>query len=279
MVILYRTIPALAALLVASFAGAQGQTALVKQMGIEQKLGATVPKDATFKDDSGKTIRFGDLLGGRPLLVMPVFYRCQTGCLLVTTNLLKTLSKAAKVPLNSEDHELRVGKDFDVVMLGIHPKETWELAQAKKASILADFKQPATAPGWRLLTGDVKEIRRVTDAIGFRYGYDEQRDMVNHPAAAIFITPEGKVSSYIVGTEFPTIVVQENARIAAQNRVGQKAEEFLFGCIMIDPATGKRTIVYKNVLRLACVITLVVLVGSILRMNQKAKKESASHGA
>ncbi len=223
-------------------------------MGIDQKLGATIPKDVPFKDETGRDIKFGDLLKGRPVVLIPIFYNCQTGCFLITQGLLKTIAKA------NQSNELVVGKDFDLVMLSIHPKETPELARDKKSEMIATLGRPDAAPSWHLLTGTLPNIHRVTDAIGFTYKYDPVKNLINHPTCSVILSPEGKISAYTIGNEFPTKVLLRDLDLARTNQVGEKADQsFMFGCIMVDPATGKTTVVVERVVQLGCIATLIVL--------------------
>lgn len=270
------------ALGLAAFAPAQdldgkGQSSLTASMGITQKLGDAVPKDAAFKDESGKSIQFGDLFGKRPIVLVPIFYACRTGCPLVIDGVLKTIAKA-----NKAENEMIVGRDFDVVLLGIHPKETPELAAAKKKLILNAVEPPQAdaswrtyaEKGWHCLTGDEASIRKITDAVGFKYKYDPVKDLINHPTCTIFLTTDGHVSSYTIGNDFPTTVVKDDLSIAAKNEVGDPADQsMMFGCIMIDPATGKIRVVVQNIMRVAGALTLLIVGGSIISMSVKTKRE------
>lgn len=257
----------------APVAHAQSPQDITKLIGIDQKLGNPVPKDAVFKDETGKSIQFGDLLGKRPLVVVPVFYQCGSACVAVTDNLMKTLLAGTKGNI------LRVSRDFDVVFVSIDPRETPDLAIRKKNTLVGGYGQPGTEGGWHLLTGELSQVRRLTDALGFRYTYDEASGRINHPTGIMFLTPNGLVSSYIVGIQFPTQIMLDDVARAAKNEIGPKSESFLFGCIMQDPVTGKRSLVIENVVRMFGAITLVILVAAILKMSLGARHRSASQGA
>jgi protein SCO1 len=256
------------------------QEKLTDKMGITQRLGAYVPTDVAFTDETGKQVQFGDLLGERPVILIPLFYRCTTMCISITDGLVKTLSKATR------NDSLKPGRDFDVVMLGIHPKETHELAMAKKIEIFNILTPPAgrtedtvwrnsAERGWHLLTGDMQSVRQITDAVGFKFSYDEQKDLINHPTCSIILTPDGKISSYTIGNGFPTKVLEDAIETAALNEVGRKADQsFMFGCIMLDPNTGKYTLVIQNVLRLAGILTVLIIAASIFTMSMKERRKS-----
>lgn len=263
---------ALASVLVApAFAQRPQESEIARSMGITQKLGAAIPLDVPFVDETGRDIKFGELFGKRPVVVIPLFYQCQTGCALITDSLLKVLAKGTKGDI------LKVGRDLDVVMLGIHPKETYELAANKKRLVINALAVPGQKidagdleANWHMVTGTEENIRKVTDAIGFKYYYNAKKNIVRHPTMSVIVTPDGKISSYTIGNNFPTKVLQDDLRIAAKNEVGVKADQsFLFGCIMLDPVTGKTRLVVENIVRLAGVLTLLILVTAIVRMSIK----------
>lgn len=244
------------------------QADVTRQIGIQQMLGNRVPADAVFRDEYGKTIRFGDLLGKRPLVVAPIWYQCTTACMVVQDSLMKTLAKATK------GDRLIVGRDMDVVFVSINPKETPDLALRKKNVLTSLYKRPESDAGWHFLTGDDANIHKVTDALGFRYTYDPQTDRINHSVGIMFVSPQGTVSSYILGADYPTEVMADNLKRAERNEVGPKADTVLLGCIMIDPLTGKRSLVIENVVRLAAFIFMLGVFGWVGSMIVASKKQA-----
>jgi protein SCO1/2 len=217
---------------------------------IDQHLGIQVPLDASFRDRTGKTVAFGDLFEGRPAIVLPIFYNCTGVCNLELRGTMETLRQMKG---------RKLGKDFDVIVVGIHPKETPDLAQGKYEATVADLRQPGTEGGWKFLVGDRDNIHRVTDALGFYYTYDEGRDAIDHPSGIMFLTPQGKVSSYIYGATYTPDAFERNLDLATKNKVGEKAEEIFFGCIHVDPVTGERSLVIRNVLKVMGFMTLAIM--------------------
>jgi protein SCO1/2 len=253
-------------------------------MGLDQRLGAYTPKDATFRDENGKTVKFGDYFkSGRPVLLVPIFFTCKTMCVNIADALVGTLAKATKT------HSLKPGTDFDVVMLSINHKETPELARGKKMEIFnmltppqggsTDEKWRAEAEsGWHMLTGTEENVRAITNAVGFKFSYDHKTDLINHPSASMVLTPKGQVSSYIVGPMFPTTVLKTDLTMAAKGEVGEAVDQsFMFGCIRLD-ASGRYTPVVENIVRLGCVITVLLLGGFILKMILMERRKARLQG-
>ena len=233
-----------------------------KAVRVEQNLGKPVPLDAAFQDRTAKALKFGDLLEGKPVIVLPIFYRCTGVCNLELRSTLDTLKKMKG---------RRLGKDFDVVIVGIHPKETPDLAEGKFKASVAELAQPGTEKGWKFLVGDYENIHRVTDALGFFYTYDERKDAIDHPSAIMFLTPRGVISSYIFGADYSPAEFEKNLDLATKNEVGKKAEEIFFGCIHVDPVTGKRSLVIRNVLKVLGVATLAIMAFSFMVLTGRAQ--------
>ena len=239
------------------------------QMKIEQKLGSQVPADARFNDDRGKSITFGSILGRRPIILLPMFFQCRGICGKETDNLLKTIARM---------EDKAVGRDYDVVLLSIHPEETSELAHNKKVSLLKVMKGDTNDAGYHFLTGEMAEIRKVTNAVGFGFDYDPKDGRINHPAGLMILTPDGRVSQYLMGAEYARKEVEQALAVASQEKVGRKVETVLLGCVMIDPVTGERSLVIENVIRLITGAFALVLFSWIGFMVVKGRKADAAGG-
>lgn len=280
-------------LFVLVFKFGSGQSELTKTMGITQREGITVPKDLMFKDENGNKVRLGDMLQGRPVVLVPIFYSCKTGCAILSDNIMKTLAKA------TSGNILKPGRDLDVLMYSIDPVEDPDLAHARKALIMDSITPHLPTPseteawrtvadkGWHLLTGNEESIHQLSDAIGFKYNYRTVADLektktvnlINHPTCTVFLTSEGKISSYTIGNGFQTKEVEADLAIAQKGGVGRKADQsMMFGCIMIDPATGRNRLVIENVWRLCGVLTVLVLVGVVISMFVKSHRENLASG-
>ena len=55
---------------------------------------------------------------------------------------------------------------------------------------------------WPFLVGEEPSIRALASEVGFHYAYDARTDQYAHPAAAIVLTPRGKVSLILYGVAF-----------------------------------------------------------------------------
>jgi protein SCO1 len=237
-------------------------------VSIEQKLGAQIPFDLPFRDETGQSVTLGQYFKpGRPVVLNLVYYDCPMLC----TEVLNGLSSTFRL-LTFE-----IGKDYEVVTVSFDPREKPELAAAKKKAYLQRLGRPDAAQGWHFLTGDQQSITALTNAVGFHYQWDERLQQFAHATAVMVATPEGKLSHYLYGVDYAPKDLRLALVEASHSRIGSPVDEVLLYCYHYDPRTGKYGAVITNIIRLAGVVTLLIL-GSFLivmfRKESKRKKQS-----
>lgn len=235
------------ALQVPSLAGQTGKQSILDQIGLDQKLNAEIPLDLQFRDSSGRTVRLGQYFGKRPVLLTLVYYECPMLCTLVlngTVRALRTLNFSA-------------GKEFDIVTISINPQETPELAAAKKAQYLDNYRREGGEKGWHFLTGREDQIKQLAAAVGYRYTYDAESKQFAHPSGIILLTPAGKVSRYFYGVEYSPRDIRLGMVEAAKEKIGSPVDQLLLCCYQYDPSTGKYSLQIMNFLRFGGALTVV----------------------
>jgi protein SCO1/2 len=191
----------------------------------------------------------GAAMAGRPTILVIVYYKCTMLCPLLLDGLLRGLKPVS----------FTAGREFSVVVVTVNPRETPDMAAAKKTETLQRYSRPGAAEGWRFLTGDARSIRALTDAVGFRYTYDAENDEFAHPAGLVLLTPQGKVARYFYGIEFSPRDLRLGLVEAAGERIGTPVDQVLLLCYHYDPLTGKYGLVIMNVVRLAGAATVLGL--------------------
>lgn len=215
-----------------------------------QKLNAQAPLGAEFRDESGATVRLGDLLGRRPAILALVYYRCTMLCDQILNGIVRGLR-----PLS-----LRPGRDFDVIAISINPAEDPPLAAAKRLNYVKLYSKDASPAGWHFLTGTEPNIRAVADAVGYHYRYDPKSGIFLHLAGIMVLTPEGKAARYLYGVEFEPKDLKLSLVEASHNRIGSLTDQILLFCCPYDPLTGKYTASVLNLMRVFAGVFLAVLV-------------------
>lgn len=225
----------------------------LEDVGIDQRLNEKVPLDLHFRDETGSDVRLGSYFGDKPVILALVYYQCPMLCTLVLNGLVSSLRALS----------LDAGKDFQVVVVSFDPTETPDLAAAKKATYLEEYRREGAEKGWHFLTGDEKAIRRLTQAVGFRYHYDPTIDQFAHATAITVLTPRGVIARYFYGVEYAPRDVRLGLVEAAHETIGSPVDQLLLFCFHYDVTTGRYSAAVLNLIRLGGVITLLALGGFI----------------
>jgi protein SCO1/2 len=227
---------------------------IVQKVGVDQKLDGQVPLDATFRDESGREVRLGEYFGhGKAVVLTPVYYECPMLCTMTLNGILQAFR-----PLN-----LTIGKDFEVVTVSFDPRETPALAAKKKMTYVGQYKRDGAQAGWHFLTGDEANVRRLMDAIGFRYTFDPGTQQYAHASCIMVLTPEGRISRYFYGLEYSTRDLKWGLVEASQNHYGSRAAAVVLLCYHYDASTGRYSLAITKTLRLAGVLTVLGIGGYV----------------
>ncbi len=134
-----------------------------------------------------------------------------------------------------------------------------------KTPLLQTLRPPGADAGWHFLTSpDEPTIRRLADAVGFRYAYDPVTKQYAHPAGLVVLTPEGRVSQYLFGVNFDPKALQTALTTAAAQKIGSPIEQFLMLCFHFNPISGKYGALIIGILRAAGVLTLLCMGGLLV---------------
>lgn len=226
-----------------------GLPKVLNEVGIQQKLNEQIPLDTEFKNESGQTVKIGEYLGKKPVVLALVYYECPMLCSEVLNGLTGSLKGLS----------LDAGKDFDVVAISFDARENEkpELAKSKKESYLKRYGREGSENGWHFLTGTQDSIDKVTNAVGFSYAWDEDSKQFAHAGAIMILTPDGKLSKYLYGVEYAPRDVKLAIIESSENKIGSPVDQLMLYCFHYNPATGKYGLAILNVIRLGGVLTLL----------------------
>jgi protein SCO1/2 len=221
----------------------------LENVGIEQRLDSQVPPDLAFRDETGKSVQLGDYFGRKPLVLNLVYYRCPMLCGEVLAGLTGSMRMVS----------FDLGHEYDVITVSFDPNETPQTAASKKEEYLRRYGRAGAADGWHFLTGSADSINALTRAVGFQYQYDPKINQYAHATAIMVLTPQGRISRYFYGVDFPPKDLRLGLVEASHGKIGGPVDQVLLYCYHYDPATGKYGAIIANILQLAAGLTILIL--------------------
>ncbi|HEU4406623.1 MAG TPA: SCO family protein [Polyangiaceae bacterium] len=237
--------------------------AALREVGVTERLGQAVPADVRLRDEAGREVRLGAMFSGqKPVLLQFVYHSCPTLCSLVSSGLVASLRE---LPLT-------VGEQFEVLTVSIDPNDTPLVAAEKKEKALAVYGRggEAARAGWHFLTGEAGEVRRFADAVGFAYRYEAEEQQFAHSAALFALTPDGRLSRYLYGIEFPAFDMRLALAEAAEGRtVTSAVDHLLLYCYRYDPMARSYVFFALNLMRAGGAFTVLLLAFWLFRLWRK----------
>ena len=231
-------------------------------IGIEEKLGATVPLDLTFIDEDGRKVRLGDLID-KPTVVSFIYYKCRDVCPLLLGGKAEVLRRLDAVP----------GKEYTALTVSVDELDTPADAREKKKNFLQAIGKPYPAEAWRFLTGDKENIQKLTDAVGFRFRRHE--DIFQHSITLIVLSGKGKIIRYLYGKTFLPFDLKMALTEAEEGRFGPTIAKVLLYCFTYDPK-GKKYVF--NILKVFGTVMVVFLGGFFIFLTRAGKRRTPKEG-
>ncbi|MFN7976170.1 MAG: hypothetical protein U0166_28200 [Acidobacteriota bacterium] len=262
-----RTVPAIAVLLAAPLLAHDRPPSPLDQVRFDQKLGGSVALDATVRDETGREVRFGDLLEGRPAVIAFVKYDCATLCPLALEGLAITLKGVGLEP----------GRDFDVIASSLDPAEgTAEAARARSELVARSGKAGA---GLHFVTAGPTEGTRLMESAGFRAAvYDEKTRQFARERRAGRLSRRGDSPLHLryrgAGARPPL-----RAHRGRRRADGSITDRALLFCFHYDPANGRYSLAIVNLVRVAGVATVLALLAFLVLARPKRTAGATLEGA
>jgi protein SCO1/2 len=223
-------------------------------VGFEPQLNAQIPLDLPFMDENGNAVQLHDYFQQKPVLLAFVYYGCPMLCNQVEQGVVGALKMLSFTP----------GRDYEVVFVSFDPRESPDMAAQKKKSALAHFGRSETAAAWHFLTGTKESIDAATKAANFRYNFDTKNNLFAHASGIMLLTPDGRISRYFYGVEFPGRDVRLGLVDASAGKIGTPIDHVLLFCYRYDPSTATYSASILKIIRLGGVLTIACIVGGIL---------------
>lgn len=250
--------------------GAQQLPSYLKHAGIEQHLNHPLPLKAVFTDEQRTTAALGHWMGKAPVILVLVYYKCTMLC----PEVLHTLAAGLK------DSGLVPGRDYEVITVSIDPGDLPSDATTEKARFVSEVGVSGIDSATHFLTANEASIKAISDATGFQFvrvpGPDGRMNQFAHPTVIMFATPDGRLSKYLSGVDYPSRDLRLAILDASQHKISNPADLFLLYCCSYNPVAGKYSVAVLRVLSIAGVVTLMVIAGMVWLLTRKPHgRESA----
>jgi protein SCO1/2 len=233
---------------------AQNMPSVLRNVGFEPQLNAHLPLDLAFRDEAGRNVQLREYFTQKPVVLALVYYGCPMLCNQVEQGVVGALRMLSFNP----------GRDYEVVFVSFDPRESPDMAAQKKVSAMTHFRRPETASGWHFLTGSKESIDALTKGANFRYSFDEKSNLFAHASGIMLLTPDGRISRYFYGVEYPARDLRFGLVDASAGKIGTPVDRALLFCYQYDPTTARYSASILKIIRLGGVLTILCLVTGIL---------------
>lgn len=246
------------------------QPADLQKVAFDQRLNAQIPLDLPFRDETGRTVMLGDYFRQqKPVILNLVYYDCPMLCGLILSGMAKSLRESGLV----------LGKDFEAVTVSFDPDEKPAQGAERRRGYLQSMGVPDAGRAWPFLVGTAQASGALADAVGFHYAKDAATGQWAHMAAIFVLGPDGTVSRYLYGIEFPPKDLRLAVVEAADGKVGTTLDRFLLTCYRYDPASRKYEPYAMGIMRAGGALVLAALVALIGTLVWRERKTKARHAA
>jgi len=233
---------------------AQNMPSVLQNVGFEPPLNAHLPLDLAFRDEGGRNVQLREYFTQKPVLLALVYYGCPMLCNQTEQGVVGALRMLSFNP----------GRDYEVVFVSFDPRESPDMAAQKKESAMEHFRRPETASGWHFLTGSQESIAALTKASNFRYSFDQKSNLFAHAAGIMLLTPDGRISRYFYGVEYPARDLRLGLVDASAGKIGTPVDRALLFCYQYDPTSARYSASILKIIRAGGVLTILILLAGML---------------
>lgn len=241
----------------------QPRPLMLEGVGVDERIGRAIDLDLTFVAENGYPVPLRSFFSsGKPVILNLVYYKCPMLCNMVLNAQAAGLREVAWT----------AGQEFEVVTISIDPREGFDLAQQKRGQYLTQYDRPGAQ--WHFLTDRDNHAKKLAEAIGFHYRYDEQIEQYAHAAAIMVLTPEGKLARYLYGVKFRSRDIRLALTEASEGRGKFSIEKILLFCYHYDPQAKSYTLFATNIMRGGGILTVLIMGILIFRMFRQERKRN-----
>lgn len=229
----------------------------IQGMDIIERPGEQVPLDLEFINAQGQPVKLGALFnqGHKPVVLAMVYYRCPMQCPLILRNLGLRLGQL----------DWTIGEKFNVGVISFDPTEQPKAARERQIDAIVNYDRPhpeGLENAWSFMTGPALSSRTLAKSLGFPYRYLPESGEYSHGAVIFVLTPDGKISRYLYGVDFPADRLRMALLEASDGKIGTTWDRVLLFCFHFDPTANAYVLQAFRVMQIgasACALALGTL--------------------
>jgi protein SCO1 len=237
----------------------------LQNVGFEPPLNGQMPLDLPFRDETGRNVQLREYFGQKPVVLAFVYYGCPMLCNQVQQGVVGSLRMLSFTP----------GVDYQVVFVSFDSRETPDMAAEKKKVALSHFGRSGTDAGWHFLTGSQQSIDAATHAANFRYNFNAKTNLFAHASGVMLLTPDGRISRYFYGVEFPGRDMRLGLVDASAGKIGTPIDHVLLFCYQYDPSAATYSAAILKIMRLGGILTVLCIVTGILIFRRREARTAS----
>lgn len=219
-------------------------------VGLEERLGDSIPLETPFLDEKGQQVRLQDYFDGNtPVIINFVYHDCPMLCSVVLESVTETLKLIPWVP----------GQEYKVLTISFSSIETPEMAAQTKERIMQKLGKVHAEDGWHFLTGSEESIGLLTESVGFQFKWVESTQEFAHPSALIFVSGDGLITRYLNGINYPSADVRRAIVEASEGKVGSALDQVLLYCYRYDPDSNSYVLQATSLMKIGGLFTLIMI--------------------
>tara|TARA_R110000744_G_scaffold258114_1_gene373482 strand:- start:413 stop:1369 length:957 start_codon:yes stop_codon:yes gene_type:complete len=216
--------------------------------------GTKLPMDAVFTTADGRDVALAQyFLDDKPTILALVYYECPIVCPTVLRSLGNTIN----------DLDYTAGEDYRILVISFDHNEGTTQALNKREDFIRTYERsktnPAARQGIEFFTGSEESIRALAGSVGFAFNEIAGGEYA-HPISLMAVSPEGILTRYIYGYDYPTQDLKLTLLDASQGKIAASiGDRLLHFCYRYDPLAGSYSLVAFRVMQIGAGLSAVIL--------------------
>lgn len=219
-------------------------------VGITEKIGSQIDLNLKVTQEDGTVVPLSTFFHEhKPVILSPVYFNCPGLCNFHLNGLVDALKLVDWSP----------SQKFEIIALSFDPREKSDVAVKKKENYMKLYGRTGTEAGWHFVTADAETIKKITEAVGFNYKWNEKAGEWSHASAAIMVSPQGQVARYLHGIMFEPRDLKLALNEAADGKLGGFVDSAMLFCFKYDRHQSKYGLQVFQIMKVAGALTALAL--------------------